>query len=95
MSSLAPSARARSSFSREPAVAITRAPSRTAIWMAAWPTPLPAASTSTSSSRWTCARPTSMCQAVRNVNGNAAASMNEIASGIGTMFCAGTETSSA
>ena len=48
---VAPSARARSSFSSEPAVANTRAPCSTAIWIAAWPTPLPAASTSTSSPR--------------------------------------------
>jgi hypothetical protein len=44
-----------------------------AIWIAAWPTPLPAASTSTSSPRFSRARVISMCQAVRNVSGNAAA----------------------
>ena len=41
------------------------------------------------------ARATSMCHAVRNVSGKAAASTNETWSGIGTTFTAGTRTSSA
>ena len=60
-----------------PAVAMTRAPSSRATWIAACPTPLAPASTSTVSPGRTFARVTSMCQAVRNVSGNAAASTNE------------------
>ena len=42
-----------------------------------------------------CARVISMCQAVRNVSGNAAACTKSMSSGIATRFCTGTFTSSA
>ena len=85
----------RSSLAALPAVAITRAPHRRAIWIAALPTPLPPPITSTSSPGWRRARPTSMCQAVRNTSGTAAASSHFRFSGNGRQFTAGTATFSA
>src|SRR5439155_4826 len=74
----APSARARSSLRSLPAVAMTRAPSKRAIWIAALPTPLPAPITSTSSPGASFARPTSMCHAVRTPSGMAAAAPPQV-----------------
>ena len=95
MPSSAPSALARSSFSADPAVTMMRAPWARATWIAACPTPLPAARMSTVSPGRNCARVTSMCHADRKVRGNAAASTKPIPSGIGTTFSTGTVTSSA
>ena len=95
MACSAPRARTVSSFAAEPAVAMTRAPCSRASWIAAWPTPLVPAITSTVSPVRTRARVTSMCQAVRKVSGNAAASRKPTWSGIGTTLAAGTTTSSA
>ena len=91
----APSSRARASLASLPAVAITRAPITFAIWMAAMPTPLPAAHTSTSSPRASRARVTSIRHAVRKTSGKAAASSKAMASGIGITLAAGQRTSSA
>src|SRR5438132_4180356 len=61
----APSSLAFSSFSSLPAVAMTLAPKTLATWIAALPTPLPAAQTRTVSPETRCALVASMCQAVR------------------------------
>ena len=95
MTASAPSLRACSSLAGLPAVAMTRAPWSFAIWMAAVPTPLPAAHTSTSSPMRTRARVTSIRQAVRNTSGNAAASSKARCPGSGIRLATGTRTSSA
>jgi hypothetical protein len=74
---------------------MTRAPCSRAIWTAALPTPLPAPITSTSSPGRTRARVTSMCHAVRNTSGTAAACSHGRFSGYGRQFTAGTHTASA
>ena len=70
-------------------------PAGLAIWMAALPTPLPAAWTSTVSPAPSLARFTSISQAVRKVRGMQAASGNERLRGMGTRFARGTHTYSA
>ena len=74
---------------------MTRAPWSRAICTAALPTPLPAPITSTSSPGRTRARVTSMCHAVVNTSGTAAASSHVRFSGNDRQFAAGTVTSSA
>ena len=74
---------------------MTRAPSSRAIWIAALPTPLEPPMTSTSSPARSRARPTSMCQAVRNTSGVAAAADHSRLSGNGRQLTAGTDTFSA
>ena len=60
---------------------MARAPSRTAIWSAAIPTPPPTPQISTVSPAWSLARLVSIRQAVRVARGNAAASDHDIPSG--------------
>ena len=93
--SSAPSARANSILSSLPTVAMTRAPTRRAIWIAALPTPLPAAWTNTVWPGESPARAMSACHEVSIAIGSAAPVSNEIASGSDRMFAAGAFTSSA
>ena len=65
------------------------------VFSAAAPTPEPAACTSTSSPGRTAARTTSMCHAVRNVSGTAAASGKDSRAGFGRQQAAGTTACSA
>ena len=74
---------------------MTRAPCSFAIWIAATPTPLPAAFTSTVSPYRRCARVRIMCSAVVKTSGIDAASSNDRFAGFGKTFAAGTATSSA
>jgi len=68
---------------------MTRASKSLAIWIAAEPTPEPAACTRTPSPARTPQRVTSMCHAVRKVSGNAAASGKSTPSGMGMALVAG------
>ncbi len=95
MTCAAPSSRAFASFSSDPAVAMTVQPSSFAIWIAALPMPEPAARTRTHSSALVWARVTSMCQAVPNADGRAAASVSVSPSGVRTRHEAGATTYSA
>src|SRR3989442_5015788 len=79
----APSSLPRAHFAGPPAVAITVARHSFAIWIAALPTPLPAAWTSTVSPGFSAQRATSMCHAVRDASGHAAASSKLIDAGFG------------
>jgi hypothetical protein len=80
--SVAPDATAASSFSREPAAAITRAPSAAPSCTAASPTPPPAPVTKSVSPLRSAPRSTRPWYVVPYVSGNAAASSNDMPSGI-------------
>ena len=91
----APSARALSSFSSEPAVASTVAPTYLANWIAATLTPLPAAwinTVSPADREPTVNRP---CHAVNHAVGNDAALSYDIPAGIGYTCVSGARHSSA